>query len=52
MWLILAILSLAAGIYQTFYTGFGDSYQFFLIFLFAALVFVIRRRSRRKKENQ
>ncbi len=52
LWLILALLSLAAGIYQTISTGFGDSYQFFIIFLFAALVFAFRRKYRKSKENE
>ncbi len=48
LWLILAILALAAGIYETFTGTFRESYRFFLIFLLAIVIFLLRRNRRRK----
>jgi hypothetical protein len=47
LWLILAILSLGAAIFKTYSDGFRDSYQFFLIFLLAVLIYAIRKQRRR-----
>ncbi len=48
LWLILAVLSLGAAIYQTCSDGFRESYRFFLIFLLAILVYAFRRHQRIK----
>ncbi len=51
LWLVLAVLSLAAGISQLTKTGFRDSYPFFIIFLIAFLIFGLRRRKRLKNRS-
>jgi hypothetical protein len=47
-WLIVAILSLIAGIHQTFTEGFGKSWLFFLIAVVGFLMFYLRRNLRKK----
>jgi len=47
-WLIVAILSLFAGIHQTVTQGFGESWLFFLITLVGFMMFFLRRNLRKK----
>lgn len=43
VWLLLAIFSLIAGIYQTHKTSIADSYPLFIITVVALMMFVFRR---------
>jgi len=47
-WLIIAILSLGAGIHQTITEGLGESWLFFLITVVGFLMFFLRRNLRKK----
>jgi hypothetical protein len=44
IWLIAAILALIAGIHKTYFQGFHKSYQFFIIFLLALIMYLNRRK--------
>jgi len=48
VWLIVAILSLFAGIHQTFTQGFSESWLFLLIAVIGFLMFSFRRNLRKK----
>ena len=45
-WLVVAVLSLFAGMHKTLAKGFTHSYQFFLIVLVALLMYFNRRNNR------
>jgi len=51
VWLIVAVLSIAAGIHKTYIEGgFRESYLFFIIAFISFLMFFFRR-SMRKKDD-
>ena len=47
-WLVVALLSLIAGIHQTVTMGFRESWLFFIIALVGFLMFFLRRNLRKK----
>ncbi|MBI5218881.1 MAG: hypothetical protein HY958_08120 [Bacteroidia bacterium] len=54
-WLVVAILSLAAGIHKTWRSGFAQSYPFFIMAFVSILMFMFRRFvrvSQKFKENK
>lgn len=53
-WLLIAILSLGAGIHKTYKIGLGSSYAFFIMAFISVLMYMFRRNlriSQNKKEN-
>jgi len=51
-WLIIAILSLGAGIHQTYYEGISRSWLFLIITLLALGMYYLRRNLRKKTEDE
>ncbi len=49
IWLMVAILALLAGMHKTYYQGIANSYQFFIIFILALLMYLNRRNTRKSK---
>ncbi len=47
IWLIIAILSLIAGLHKTYYQSFSESYLFFIITFIAILMYSFRRYKRK-----
>jgi hypothetical protein len=45
-WLLIALLSLGAGIHKTYKIGFGSSYPFFIMTFIAILMYMFRRNMR------
>lgn len=45
-WLAVAVLSLTVFIYDTWLNGFGKSYRFSIMFIFAMFVYLLRRKNR------
>lgn len=43
VWLILAILSLAAGVHKTYISNINESYPFFIITVISIFIYVLRR---------
>jgi hypothetical protein len=53
VWLIVAILSIVAGIHKTYTDGgFRESYLFFIISLISFLMFFFRRRMRMNEDKK
>ena len=52
VWLGVAIMSLIAGIHQTYYQGIGKSWLFFVITFIATLMFSFRRAMHKKFKNK
>jgi hypothetical protein len=50
VWLVIAVLSLLAGIYNLTRTGPGDSTMFFIIALIAFMMYFYRKNLRRKNQ--
>jgi len=51
IWLTVSILSLLAGIYQSYRIGLNKSYLFFIIFFIAILMYLFRRQMRKSRKN-
>ena len=50
LWLILALLSISIGIYETLSGRFSGSYRFYIFFLVAISVYFLRRNNRKTKK--
>lgn len=51
-WLIVAILSIIAGMHKTYQHGFGKSYLFFIISFISFLMYFYRRNMRMKTKGK
>lgn len=51
-WLLIAILSLGAGIHKTYKLGFGASFVFFIMTFIAVFMYMFRRNSRISQDNK
>jgi preprotein translocase subunit YajC len=51
MWIITCVLSLGAGIHQTFREGIGKSYVFFIISVVAFAFYYFRRKLRKQEKK-
>jgi ABC-type Fe3+ transport system permease subunit len=51
MWLILGIITLASGIYETIRSGFSEAYLFFIMTVISLFMFSYRRRLRKSRES-
>lgn len=51
-WLIVAILTLAIGIFETWKNGFKLSYHFYIFFFISISVYFLRRSNRIKNNRQ
>jgi hypothetical protein len=53
IWLIVAMLSIVAGIHKTYVdSGFRESYLFFIITFIAVLMYLFRRKLRKKERGK
>ncbi|MFH1320410.1 MAG: hypothetical protein ABII90_07145 [Bacteroidota bacterium] len=52
LWLIIAILSILAGAYETKIKGIGESYMFFIFTFVAGIMYALRRWKRIKIEKK
>ncbi len=52
LWLVLSLICLGTGVYNTLQNGFRDSVLFFIFALIALLMYLLRRNMRKNKDTQ
>jgi len=51
-WLLIAVLSLALGVYETINVGISYAYIFFIFTLAASILFMLRKKQRIRMEEK
>jgi len=52
VWLVIAILGLAAGVHKTVISGINESYPFFIITIISIFIYTLRRHFRLAKKDK
>jgi len=51
-WLIIGVIAILIGVYETYTKGIGEGYLFFIFTLIAGLMYMLRRNRRIKMERE
>jgi len=52
VWLVIAVIAILIGTYETLNAGIGESYIFFIFTVIAGIMHTIRKRQRKRMESE